>query len=232
MNSNNSNVNGWAGYDAGSMYNFCQNRVLPGLPQELQLLIKQVKVPATAGDKLTTIANTDSYVYIPSYNEMFGSGSEGRLIPWLPNDARWAPKRLYFYDIIVPSTALTSSGAAKYTTAYSTANEPVLGAGKGLYDADTNPDGVREGDIWQANNTTGYIFVSADTIRKNNMSVDLKVYLDGVVYGGWKVAAITWLRSPHINSTYGFSSVSTYGAANGGSGNANFSYGVLPCFTI
>ena len=171
MNSNNSNVNGWTGYDAGSMYNFCQNRVLPGLPQELQLLIKQVKVPATAGNRLTTIANTDSYVYIPSYNEMFGSGSEGRLIPWFPNDARWTPKRLYFYDIIVPSTALTSSGAAKYTTAYSTANEPVLGAGKGLYDADTNPDGVREGDIWQANNTTGYIFVSADTIRKNNMSV-------------------------------------------------------------
>ena len=286
MNTVESNRNGWAGYDANSMYPFCQNRIRYGLPQLLQLLIKQVKVPATAGLQSTTVVNTDSYVYIPSLNEMFGNGGEGRLIPWFPNHVGNASKRLYFRDTIIPSTALTASGIAKFTTAYSADNEPVLQADNKLYhataaqvagmiayDTSKNRDeivvladlpttagdtskyyyvgnatdgydlyrysnstgtyshsGVCEGDIWQNGGNIGYIFLSSDTMKKNNVSVALKASVDGVTYGGWQAASVVWLRSPNTGATFNM------GCVNAGGAHAysisNVPQGVLPCFTI
>lgn len=237
MNRDNYNSGGWGGYNTSatyqSMYNFCQQRVLKGLPQQLQPFIKQVKVPSTAGNKSTTINQYDSYIYIPSYNEMFGNGNEGRLIPWYPANANASAKRLDFRGILIPKTAVTASGTAIYTTAYNDANEPVFGSNsnKGLYDPDTNPNGVKEGDIWQANNATGYIFISADTMKRTGRTPGKIVSKNGVVYGGWVGASFVWLRSPYTRNANTFYGVNNTGAYNN-TGNAYTAYGVRPCFTI
>ena len=244
MNPDNYNAGGWGGYKQtvsasdltpyDSMYNFSQNRVYYGLPSKLRGLIKQVGIPSTAGNKSTTVNLYNSYMYIPSYNEMFGNGSEGRVISFLAmNSNGWSAKRLYFKDIIVPKDSLTSGGFAKYRTDFTDANEPVFGtnSNKGLYDEDTNPSGVKEGDIWQKDNAIGYIFVSAETMRKKNLNASKTVSKNGVIYGGWISATSTWLRSPSTGNTTTFYYVTSSGASNT-SNSANYTVAVLPCFTI
>ena len=246
MNPDNINTGGWGGYKEtvsasdltpyDSMYNFSQNRVYLGQPAKLRGLIKQVGIPSTAGNKSTTVNLYNSYMYIPSYYEMFGSGSEGRVISFLAmNGANWSAKRLYFKDIIIPNDALTLNGYAKYRTDFTDANEPVFGSNSnlGVYDAETNQTGVKEGDIWQKDNSTGYVFVSVDTMRKKNLSPSKTVSKNGVIYGGWISASNTWLRSPYPGYTNYFYNITTTGATSYNySSYAGNTYAVLPCFTI
>lgn len=239
MNFDNTNSGGWIGYQSGSTFVPCNirtylnNKLYAGTPIALRSLLKSTRVPSNTGISATTAPwtngtyNGNSYFYIPSYIEMQNITSnpynlEGRRINWMTSNAR----RLKFTNIIIPEGALASNGTAKYTAA----DEPIVAGGYGLYDEITNPNGVKEGDIWQNGNNTGYIFLLQDTLIKKGRTATTPVSVDGKVVGGWVSASYAWLRSPNTGGTNDFYGVHSSGVV-GNSGATN-SYAVVPCFSI
>jgi hypothetical protein len=232
MNSDGTNSGGWGGNQATgkyqySMHHFMQERFYPAIPNTVRNMIVQVKVPSTVGGTATTVANYDSYVYIPCLREMDGNtgagySSEGERIPWNITNGR----RLKFKDIITLDTSLNASGNA----VHSGANEPIFGQNKGFYEPDTNPDGVREFDIWQNGTNTGYIYLSAETLKKKQITPTTKITQGDTLLGGWVGAVIWWLRSPNTGYTYNFWYINTNGTT---SNNIAYTYyAVCPCFSL
>ena len=234
MNSDQTNSGGWGGNQATgkyqySMHHFMQERFYPAIPNTVRNMIVQVKVPSTVGGTATTVANYDSYVYIPCLREMTGDNgagysSEGERIPWNITNGR----RLKFKDIIILDTSLNASGNA----VHSGANEPIFGQNKGFYDPDTNPDGVREFDIWQNGSNTGYIYLSAETLKKKQIVPTTKITQGDTLLGGWVGAVIWFLRSPYTSYTTNFWNIGTYGATYNYVNGAGTYYAVCPCFSL
>lgn len=237
MNVDNVNAGGWGGntsteakYQA-SMHYFMQNKFYPGIPDEISSLIVQVKVPSTTGSQSSNIANYDSYVYIPCYREMADNNdtknapysNEGSFISWNTTNQR----RLGFRDVITLDTSLQANGSAKFTGS----NEPIFAQNKGFYDADNNPNGVREYDIWFIdNNTASRIYLSAETLRKKNITPTVSITQGTELLGGWVGAHYYFLRSPYTGNTNNFWIVNNSGATY--YTNANYWSGVRPCFSI
>lgn len=73
MNSTNTNVGGW---NNSAMRQFVNSRVYNAFPTEWKSIIKQVQIPATAGNRSTDIVYSKDYVYLPSYIEVFNTSSE------------------------------------------------------------------------------------------------------------------------------------------------------------
>jgi hypothetical protein len=238
MNVDNVNAGGWGGntsteakYQA-SMHYFMQNKFYPGIPDEISSLIVQVKVPSTTGSQSSNIANYDSYVYIPCYREMADNNdtknapysNEGSFISWNTTNQR----RLCFRDVITLDTSLQANGNAKFTGS----SEPIFAQNKGFYDADNNPNGVREYDIWFVdNNTASRIYLSAETLRKKNITPTVSITQGTELLGGWVGAYSYFLRSPFAGYTNNFWIVYYYGAT-GNYYSANGWNGVRPCFSI
>ena len=234
MNEQNVNSGGWGGDTSTteryqkSMHYFMQNRFYPAIPDEVRQLIAQVKVPSTIGSQSTSVSNYDSFVYIPCLREEDGNNgvgyaNEGERISWNTTQGR----RLKFRDVITLDSSLNSAGNPFHTGA----NEPIFGQSKGLYDANTNPNGVKEFDIWLPNNNAqAMVFLSAETLRKKGITPNTRITQGTTLLGGWFGANNFWLRSPHTGYTNIFWLVNYNGAT--GNINATNWYGVCPCFSI
>jgi len=239
MNSGNYNRGGWGGdttstatYEA-SMHYFMQNKFYPAIPDEIRNLIVQVKVPSTVGNSSSTLANYDSYTYIPCLREVTPANdgtsknepylSEGSCISWNTTQYR----RICFRDVITLDTSLLANGNQKFTGS----SEPIFGQNKGFYDADSNPNGVREYDIWYIdNNTASRIYLSAATLRKKNITPTVWITQGTERIGGWVGANNYFLRSPYAGATNYF-----WGVDYSGVTNYNSAYnwnGVRPCFSF
>ena len=89
MNSTNTNAGGW---DKSAMREFCNNRIYNAFPILWKSIIKQVNIPASAGNKSSEIITSKDYVYLPSYTEMTGIvdginyAVEGEHIAWFTSD--------------------------------------------------------------------------------------------------------------------------------------------------
>lgn len=237
MNSDNTNSGGWGGNQATgkyvqSMHYFMQNRFYPAIPDEVRQLIAQVKVPSTMGSQSTNVANYDSYVYIPCLREEDGNNGagyalEGERISWNTTQGR----RIKFRDVITLDSSLNSAGNPFHTGT----SEPIFGQSKGLYNAETNPNGVKEFDIWLPNNNSqAMIFLSAETMRKKGITPNTRITQGTTVLGGWFGANIFWLRSPYTGNTNYFWNVNNSGVTSysGLSNYASYWHGVCPCFSI
>lgn len=237
MNNQNVNSGGWGGNQATgeyqkSMHYFMQNKFYPAIPNEIRNLIAQVKAPSSVGNKSTTVANYDSYIYIPCYREVVDSNEtkgnpyaqEGSFISWNTTQQR----RICFRDVITTDTSLLANGNAKFTGS----SEPIFGQNKGFYDADTNVNGVREYDIWFVdNNTAAMIYLSAQTIRKRNLTPVVWITQGTERIGGWVGANSYFLRSPLTGNPSSFWFVYYYGVTSNYNG-ANYWSGVRPCFSF
>lgn len=89
MNATNTNIGGW---NASAMREFCNGRVYNAFPIEWKSIIKQVQIPASAGNRISDIVYSKDYVYLPSYAEVFATSedpyvSEGKIITFFNIDA-------------------------------------------------------------------------------------------------------------------------------------------------
>ena len=89
MNTENTNIGGW---NDSAMRKFCNGRVYDAFPTEWKSIIKQVQIPASAGNRSSEIVNSKDYVYLPSYVEIFATdedpyASEGKIITFFNTDA-------------------------------------------------------------------------------------------------------------------------------------------------
>ena len=89
MNATNTNIGGWNG---SAMREFCNGRVYDAFPTEWKSIIKQVQIPASAGNRTSDIVYSKDYVYLPSYVEVFNTtedpyASEGKVITFFNTDA-------------------------------------------------------------------------------------------------------------------------------------------------
>lgn len=88
MNTTNTNIGGW---NDSAMREFCNGRVYDAFPIEWKSIIKQVQIPASAGNRSSDIVYSKDYVYLPSYAEVFATSedpyaSEGKIIAFFNTD--------------------------------------------------------------------------------------------------------------------------------------------------
>lgn len=208
MNTNSTNVGGW---DECRMRTFLNSRIKAALPTVWQSMLKQTKINASAGNKLTEIVISDDYVFLPSTTEMSNNSSEpyaseGSYISWYTSDMR----RLKFKGITTPDDA------SYYTNA--SGSEP----------SSDQSNSVKAGDVWKIReNSDGYIYVTQDYLDKHGVTPGYTASIGG----GWIKAQYWWSRSPYVGSTADFWIVATNGNMYGYYGASN-SYGVCPCFNI
>ena len=207
MNTSNTNVGGW---EECRMRTFLNSRIKAALPTVWQSMLKQTKINASAGNKLTEIVISDDYIFLPSTTEMSNNtsepyASEGSYIPWYTSDIL----RLKFMGIKIPDNASYYTNAA--------GSEP---------SADTS-NNVKAGDVWKiSGNNIGYIYVTQDYLDKRGVTPKYTA----AIGGGWIEAPSWWLRSPFVTSDTPFWHVASYGYM--GSLHASNSIGVCPCFNI
>lgn len=89
MNTKNTNIGGW---NDSAMREFCNGRVYDAFSTEWKSIIKQVQIPASAGNRSSDIFYSKDYVYLPSYAEVFATSedpyvSEGKIITFFNTDA-------------------------------------------------------------------------------------------------------------------------------------------------
>ena len=207
MNTSNTNVGGW---EECRMRTFLNSRIKAALPTVWQSMLKQTKINASAGNKLTEIVISDDYIFLPSTTEMSNNtsepyASEGSYIPWYTSDIL----RLKFMGIKIPDNASYYTNAA--------GSEP---------SADTS-NNVKAGDVWKiGGNNIGYIYVTQDYLDKRGVTPKYTA----AIGGGWIEAPSWWLRSPNVASGTTFWYVYTNG--NMYNNDASYSFGVCPCFNI
>ena len=208
MNTSNTNVGGW---EECRMRTFLNTRIKAALPTVWQSMLKQTKINASAGNKLTEIVISEDYVFLPSTTEMSNNTSEpyvseGSYIPWYTSDIL----RLKFMGIVIPEDASYYTNAA--------GSEP---------SADTS-NSVKAGDVWKiGGNNIGYIYVTQEFLDRGWVTAKYTA----AIGGGWVEALGWWLRSPSVASTTYFWYVSNNGYVNVNP-NASYSGGVCPCFNI
>ena len=208
MNTSNTNVGGW---EECRMRTFLNTRIKAALPTVWQSMLKQTKINASAGNKLTEIVISDDYVFLPSTTEMSNNNqepyvSEGSYIPWFTSDIL----RLKFMGIKIPDNASYYTNAAGSEPSSDTSNS------------------VKAGDVWKiGGNNIGYIYVTQDYLDKRGVTPKYTA----AIGGGWIEAPAWWLRSPNVANATNFWGVITNGHVYNGIGASN-SNGVCPCFNI
>lgn len=210
MNTTNTNAGGW---DSSLMRTFCNNRLKAALPTVWQSMIKKAKISATAGSQSSLIVVSEDYIYLPCTNEVGGGQSapytsEGEAMGWYTSNIL----RAKFRGRIIPDDA----------SHYTDASDPQT----------ISTYTVKVGDVWQPNggSNTNYIFVSKTEIDR----FGLTVYGTATNAGGWVAAYNWWLRSPGVGGSTYFWTVNGGGGVYGfgTNGNASYSAGVCPCFSI
>jgi hypothetical protein len=180
-------------------------------------MIKQVKIPASAGNRSSEIIVSNDRIYLAATREIGGYtgspyDSEGSPISWFTSNAA----RIKFNGIIRHDDAqvITSGTDPTQLTGYT----------------------IREGDIWinSGNSSYGYIYISAATAAKHTTIGCRKVSSSNNIVAGdgslWMRADTWWLRSPFASSTSYFCIVYGYGGAT--NINASYSNGLALGFSI
>ena len=214
METTNINTNGWGYTDLADhsndkssyMRTFCNTRLYDALPIEWKMMVKKVKVYASAGNKSTSVVYSEDYIYIPATVEMNNStdatlSQEGNYITWYTSDNA----RVKFMGIP------TRDGAS-----YFAVNS----------DPSTNSENnVQPGDVWRNGNTL-YVYVPQSYLDAYEITPSVAASIGG----GWMVSEWYWLRSPVTGSTTIFWSVYAVGSVY--TNSASNSSGVCPCFSI
>ena len=115
-NASGTNVGGWSESDLNTYLN---NRLYDAMPTQIKLLLKQVRVGSSIGNKSSDVTFSDCYIAIPSVKEVNPRinkepyNSEGTTIPFL-NQAEVSPRRAFLngdynaYWLRSPSADYTS----------------------------------------------------------------------------------------------------------------------------
>ena len=214
MNPTSTNVGGW---EESALRGMLNDRVFNGMDYGWQAMIKQVKIPASAGNRSSEIIVSNDKIYLAATREIGGYtgapyDSEGSPISWFTSDA----SRIKFNGIIRHDDAqvITSGTDPTQLTGYT----------------------IREGDIWinSGNSSYGYIYISAATAAKHTTIGCRKVSSSDYIVAGdgglWMRAYVWWLRSPNASGASQFCYVYSYGAA--GNSYASNSYGLALGFSI
>ena len=119
-NSSSSNVGGWGASPAKDWLN---NRFYNGLPLWMKQLIKLVSVKYSQGNKSTSVASCDCYIYLPAYAELFNDTTSSSipykneeivspaLIPYMENS-----NDRVRYDHLGNAVAYTTRSTSEYST--------------------------------------------------------------------------------------------------------------------
>ena len=206
MNPTNTNAGGW---DACNMRTFLNTKVYDAFPDAWKLILKKVKINASAGSQSTEIILSEDYIYLPLYTELSNNQgepyvSEGSYIPWFTSDS----SRCKFLGQIIPEDATYYSGNTDPTSLTSS--------------------NVKPGDIWRKSNVN-YIYIPADVKDKHYYIDSGKI--DASDGGLWLGSYWWWERSPYAPTSAGFMFVYASGCPYGSIG-ASSTYGVVPCFSI
>lgn len=211
MNSENNNSGGW---NDSLMRAFVNNRVYAAMPTAWKAMIKNVRVPTSAGAQSTEIVYAYDNIYLESYTALSNNStepylSESSYISWYTSDILRAKYR----GFIVPDDA----------TYYTSSNEP----------STTSTNTVKVGDVWKDSSTNVcHILVTADDYARlpwTSTNGKHGTYTQDGNYV-WITAYYWWLRSPYISNSALFWFVYYYGYVY--YTNASFSYAVCPCFSI
>lgn len=234
MNTNNTNSGGYRDTLLRSLVKF---RVFNGLPPSLKQLIKTVQFKSYSASG--TLATMHDKLHLTPVYAMDGSTYSGEVnnnarIPWTTS----VDARLNFKGLPIDYSVGFNLSGTTYSAKYTGTTNPITTFG--VYDPDTNPDGVREGSIWKnrANNTsdTGYMWITLETYNKLGLTGGNRYYITNAdesttTLGYWMSASTIWLAS--MNVSY---STSFYGVGSAGNVSnynyASLAYGVLPCFSI
>lgn len=211
MNSTNTNEGGW---NDSQMRKFVNSRVYDALPTVWKSMIKQVRVPTSAGSQSSEIVYAYDNIYLESYTALFNNTSEPYVnesdyISWYTSNIL----RAKFRGFMISDDATYYSGTEEPST------------------VSTNT--VKVGDIWQdTNSSVVHILISAeDFARLPWTSTNGKhgTYTQDGNYV-WITAYYWWLRSPFVGNSASFWGVN-YGGG-GSSNGASSANGVCPCFSI
>ena len=201
--------NAGQGWHTSSMRTFMNSRIKPAMPTVWQSMIKQSRIPASAGNKSIEIIVSDDYVFLPSLVEIANNtsspyASEGSYIPWFTSDKY----RIKFLGLVVPDDATYfANGANDDPSAYESNN-------------------IKQGDVWNQ----GYIYVTKEYLDTRGRTPS-KTAAGG---GGWIGSTTWWLRSANASNANCFTGIN----ATGGTYNYSYDYeardalGVCPCFNI
>lgn len=214
VNDTASNVGGWP---AMHVRTFLNNRIYKAFPIKWRSVLKQVNVVSGAGNMSTNTVSSNDYIFIPSYNEVYGSTdqpyvSEGRLIDFY--DSRTA--RIMFPEVprILGSTVYGSSSVDP-TTVIS--------------------NNVQKGDIWirSYNGSNYYLYyIPSDDEDINHYRYKLNTYTVTADDGGlWVRGVYYWTRSPRNNYDNTNHSISADGASASYYQN-NYAMAIVPMFAV
>lgn len=214
MNSTATNVGGW---NECAMRKFVNNRAYSAIPTVWKSMIKNVRIPTSAGNKSTEIVYAYDNIYLESYTAFFNSTSipyidESHYIPWFTSNQL----RGKFRGFIIPDDA----------NYYTSSEEP----------STNTANFVKPGDCWQPNGgeNINYILVTAEDYERlpwTSTNNKHGTYTQDGLYV-WITSNSFWLRSPYITSSQGFFGVSDNGCSTTYYANANAIIVITVCFSI
>lgn len=186
MNSTGGNIGGFAETD---MLEFCNGRIFDAFPVELQSIIKQVKIPTSAGNTSKDIVNAECKVYLEAYREVDASitsepyASEGTPISWYVAGSN---ENAIGGNMTANATRIRFKGRIidDDTRYFFSESDP----------AQIPTNNVVPGDIWidpTKTSSDGYMFISREEIDYLGIFPDIEAE-----NGGWLAANAYWLRSP------------------------------------
>lgn len=217
FNATSTNAGGW---DESELRTKMQ-RFMDGLPQVVRSALKQVSVPASAGNQSFQIVMSLDKVYLASNIEVNSAVAtqsttpypeEGETISFYTNNQ----SRVKFCGLVISEDAqiITSNTDPTAMTSYN----------------------VSEGDIWinTASSSNGFYYISAETAAKHSkMGFRLLTNGDNIQAqdgGVWVRSYGWWLRSPSAADSAYFVYVYTSGSVY--DYDATYAGGVAPCFSI
>lgn len=209
------------GFAESAMIELCNGRIFDALPIELQTIIKEVKIPSSAGNMSKDIVNAECKVYLNSLIEVDYTATsepyvnEGNPISWHVDGSS---ENAYGSTMTANATRIKFKGR-------------IIDDNARYFFSDSDPyiipsNNIIPGDIWvntSESPNNGYIFISQEEIDCLGIAPSV-----AEISGGWISADTYWLRSPYASygSTLGYA-INKAGSANtlNVSGNNAVSFG-------
>lgn len=212
MNDTNTNEGGW---NDSLMRTLLNSRIYDAMPTVWKSMIKNVRVPTSAGLQSSEIVYAYDNIYLESYTALFNNTSspyvdESDYISWFTSNQ----VRAKYRGFIIPDDANYYTSDAEPST------------------VSTNT--VKVGDCWQPNggSNVNHILISKEDYKNLPWTSTNGKHGTFTQDGNyvWITAYYWWLRSPNVSSSTNFWYVGYNG--NGSSYHASNAFGVCPCFSI
>lgn len=187
------------GFAESAMIELCNGRIFDALPIELQTIIKEVKIPSSAGNMSKDIVNAECKVYLNSLIEVDYTATsepyvnEGNPISWYVDGSS---ENAYGSTMTANATRIKFKGR-------------IIDDNARYFFSDSDPyiipsNNIIPGDIWvntSESPNNGYIFISQEEIDCLGINPSI-----AEISGGWISADAYWLRSPYASygSTLGY----------------------------